>query len=45
MDSNEGRAWVSMGGVGHIEMSEGFFGLTEAVDSTTIGGDEWEYNG
>ena len=28
MGSNEGRAWVSLGGVGHVEMSEGFFGLT-----------------
>ena len=28
MGSNEGRAWVSMGGVDHVEMSEGFFGLT-----------------
>ena len=28
MGSNEGRSWVSLGGVGHIELSEGFFGLT-----------------
>ena len=28
MGSNEGRVWVSLGGVGHVEMSEGFFGLT-----------------
>ena len=28
MGSNKGRAWVSMGGVGHVELSEGFFGLT-----------------
>ena len=28
MGLNEGRAWVSLGGVGHVEMSEGFFGLT-----------------
>ena len=26
--SNEGRALISLGGVGHIELSEGFFGLT-----------------
>ena len=26
--SNEGRAWVSLGGVGHVELSEGLFGLT-----------------
>ena len=26
--SNEGRAWMSLGGVGHVELSEGFFGLT-----------------
>ena len=28
MGSNEGRVWVSLGGVGHVEPSEGFFGLT-----------------
>ena len=28
MGLNEGRAWMSLGGVGHIELSEGFFGLT-----------------
>ena len=28
MGLNEGRAWVSLGGVGHVELSEGFFGLT-----------------
>ena len=27
MGSNEGRAWVSLGGVGDVEMNEGFFGL------------------
>ena len=27
MGSNEGRAWVSLGGVGHVELSEGFFEL------------------
>ena len=26
--SNKGRAWMSLGGVGHVELSEGFFGLT-----------------
>ena len=30
MGSNEGRVWVSLGGVGHVELSEGFFGLTVA---------------
>ena len=28
MGSNEGHPWVSLGGVGHVEPSEGFFGLT-----------------
>ena len=28
MGSNEGHAWVSLGGIGHVELSEGFFGLT-----------------
>ena len=28
MGSNEGHVWVSLGGVGHLELSEGFFGLT-----------------
>ena len=28
MGSNEGRVWVSLGGVGHVDLSEGFFGLT-----------------
>ena len=28
MGLNEGRAWVSLGGVGHVELGEGFFGLT-----------------
>ena len=32
MGSNEGRAWVSLGGVGHVELSEGFFGLTWPKD-------------
>ena len=28
MGSNEGRVWVSLGGVGHVELSEVFFWLT-----------------
>ena len=28
MGCYEGRAWVSLGGVGHVEMSEGYFKLT-----------------
>ena len=28
MGKYEGRAWVSLGVVGHVELSEGFFGLT-----------------
>ena len=28
MGSNEGHVWVSLGGVGHIELSEVFFWLT-----------------
>ena len=28
MGLNEGHAWVSLGGVGYVELSEGFFGLT-----------------
>ena len=31
MGSNEGRAWLSLGGVGHVELSEGLFGLTPLV--------------
>ena len=27
MGLNEGRVLVSLGGVGHVELSEGFFGL------------------
>ena len=27
MGSNEGRAWMSLGGVGHVELSAGFLGL------------------
>ena len=29
--SNEGRAWMSLGGVGHVELSKGFFGLTLSI--------------
>ena len=29
MGSNEGRVLVSLGGVGNVELSEGFFGLTD----------------
>ena len=29
----EGHEWVSLGGVGHVELSEGFFGLTLPVQS------------
>ena len=36
MGSNEGRAWVSLGGVGHVELSEGFFGLTECMKSVHV---------
>ena len=31
MGSNEGRAWVSLGGVGHVELSEGFVGLAMSI--------------
>ena len=31
MGSNEGRAWVFLGGVGHVELSEGFFGLARLI--------------
>ena len=29
--TNEGCAWMSLGGVDHIELSEGFFGLIGRV--------------
>ena len=29
MGSNEGRVWASLGGVGDVEISEGFFELTD----------------
>ena len=32
MGLNEGHVWVSLGGVGHVELSEGFFGLTGSFD-------------
>ena len=32
MGCYEGRVWVSLGGVGHVELSEGFFGLTLGSD-------------
>ena len=31
MGSNEGHVWMSLGGVGHVELSEGFFGLTPGI--------------
>ena len=27
--SNEGHVWMSLGGAGHVELSEGFFGLRD----------------
>ena len=27
MGCYEGQSWVFLGGVGHVELSEGFFGL------------------
>ena len=32
MGLNEGHAWVSLGGVGHVELNEGFFGLTRIIE-------------
>ena len=29
MGLNEGCVWMSLGGVGHVELSEGFFGLID----------------
>ena len=29
MGCYKGRAWVSLGGVGHVELSEGFFRLID----------------
>ena len=37
MGSNEGRVWVSLGGVGHVELSEGFFGLTSVGNVVKLG--------
>ena len=36
MGSNEGHVWVSLGGVGHVELSEGFFGLTRKAKGQQI---------
>ena len=36
MGSNEGRAWMSLGGVGHIELSDGFFGLTMMISEFSL---------
>ena len=36
MGSNEGCVWMSLGGVGHVELSEGIFGLTDNVDFPCI---------
>ena len=36
MGSNEGRACVSLGGVGHVEPSEGFFGLTLVISKNNL---------
>ena len=31
MGCYKGRSWVSLGGVGHVELSEGFFRLTRGT--------------
>ena len=36
MGSNEGCVWVSLGGVGHVEKSEGFFGLTMSMEENSL---------
>ena len=36
MGSNEGHAWVSLAGVGHVELSEGFFVLIIGIVMTYI---------
>ena len=36
MGSNEGHAWMSLGGVGHVEISEGFFGLTRTKEDPSL---------
>ena len=33
MGCYEGHEWVSLGGVGHVDLSEGFFGLTGCIKS------------
>ena len=39
MGSNEGRAWVSLGGVGHLELSEGsLYGRWTSQDFLRRGG-------
>ena len=37
MGCYKGHAWVSLGGVGHVEMNEGFFGLTKTTWRNTTG--------
>ena len=36
MGSNEVHAWVSLGGVGHVELSEGFFGLKTMLNFASV---------
>ena len=36
MGCYEGHVWVSLGGVGHVELSERFFGLTD-LTSVSLG--------
>ena len=36
MGCYEGRSWVSLGGVGHVELSEGFFGLTVVLKFVSV---------
>ena len=31
MGSNEGRTWMSLGGVGHVELIMGFLGLRTCI--------------
>ena len=35
--SNEGHSWMSLGGVGHVELSKGFFGLTDVIEKGVCG--------
>ena len=37
MGCYEGQSWVSLGGVGHVELSEGFFGLTPIPQGSAYG--------